>query len=124
VQSGDLAAALELFATDETSYLIRDIQAVYTEFKQVEEQQIAREQSEYQAAIQSLWAIAALGTAIASMVALIFGNLIAANVRHRIDRAVSSLATSAHELLTIVTECEQIGQNQTSAFTELSLAMT
>jgi CHASE3 domain sensor protein len=124
VQSGDLATALELFATDETSDLIRDIQAVYTEFKQVEEQQIATEQREYQAAIQSLWAIAALGTAIASMVALIFGNLIAANVRHRIDRAVSSLATSAHELLTIVTEYEQIGQNQTSAFTELSLAMT
>jgi CHASE3 domain sensor protein/archaellum component FlaC len=124
VQSGDLAAALELFATDETSDLIRDIQAVYTEFKQVEEQQIATEQSEYQAAIQSLWAIAALGTAIASMVALIFGNLIAANVRHRIDRAVSSLATSAYELLTIVTEYEQIGQNQTSAFNELSLAMT
>ena len=124
VQSGDLAAALELFATDETSYLIRDIQAVYTEFKQVEEQQIAREQSEYQAAIQSLWAIAALGTAIASILALIFGNIIAANVRHRIDRAVSSLATSTDELLTIVTEYEQIGQNQTSAFTELSLAIT
>ena len=123
VQSGDLAAALELFATDETSYLIRDIQAVYTEFKQVEEQQIATEQSEYQAAIQSLWAIAALGTAIASILALIFGNIIAANVRQRIDRAVSSLATSTDELLTIVTEYEQIGQNQTSAFTELSLAI-
>ncbi len=124
VQSGNLAAALELFATDQTSDLIRNIQAVYTEFKQVEEQQIAREQSEYQAAIQRLWVIAALGTAIASVLALIFGNLIAASVRHRIDRAVSSLATSAHELLTIVTEYEQIERNQTSAFSELSLAMT
>ncbi len=124
VQSGNSAAALELFATDQTSDLIRSIQAVYTEFKQVEEQQIAREQSEYQAAIQRLWAIAALGTAIASVLALIFGNLIAANVRHRIDRTVSSLANSAYELLTIVTEYEQIGRNQTSALSELSLAMT
>lgn len=123
VQSDDLSAALELFATDQTSELIREIQAVYTEFKQVEEQKIAREQSEYQGAIQSLWAIAALGTVIASILALIFGNLIAANVRHRIDRAVSAVATSAHELLTIVTEYEQIGQNQTSAFRELSVAI-
>lgn len=123
VQSDDLAAALELFATDQTSELIREIQAVYTEFKQVEEQKIAREQSEYQEAIESLWAIAAIGTVIASILALIFGNLIAANVRHRIDRAVSALATSARELLTIVTEYEQIGQNQTSAFRELSVAI-
>ncbi|MBK4729615.1 CHASE3 domain-containing protein [Oxynema sp. CENA135] len=123
VQNDNLNAALQAFATDESSEIIREMQQVYDEFLERERIRLAEGKERTHDALDFLSLLAIWGTPIAIALCLWSAIYIAARVRDRIEEAVRSISTSSHEIAATAQQQERNASQQSSFVRETTTSM-
>ncbi|QIZ71226.1 methyl-accepting chemotaxis protein [Oxynema aestuarii] len=123
VQNDNLNAALQAFATDESSEIIRKMQAIYDEFLERERIRLAQGKERTHDALDFLSLLAIWGTPIAIALCLWSAIYIAARVRDRIEEAVRSISTSSHEIAATAQQQERNASQQSSFVRETTTSM-
>ncbi len=96
-QRGQMEEAVELFSTDQSSNIVREMESLYNAFVQQERETLTARKVQAQAALNLSLAIAGWGSAIVGLMTIAIGAKLASSIRDRIERAIHEVATSSTE---------------------------
>jgi methyl-accepting chemotaxis protein len=123
-QTGQMEAAVELFSTDESSNIVREMESLYNAFVQQERETLTVRKVQAKAALNLSLAIAGWGSALVGLMTIAIGAKLASSIRDRIERAIHEVATSSTEFAATFahqetsTNAQATSVNQTTASME------
>lgn len=122
-RQNQLNEAINLFSTDQSSEIVRELEAIYDEFVQQEKVILAKEDQQLYQELNFLKLLTGWGAILALLFSIWFGRQNINNIRRLIYQAIHAITVSASEIAATIEEQERISTQQAVSVTQTTSAM-